>query len=97
MPELGLELCIPNPDFGDLKRCIEASLLEQSLQLHDKLLLKTTQFFEVTQVRFGVCLVGPTMGGKSTAYKTLGMALTKLREEEHEDEQRERAAGELSA
>lgn len=30
-------------------------------------------------VRFGVMLVGPTGGGKSTCYKTLAGALTRLR------------------
>ena len=34
-------------------------------QVHDKLVTKTIQLFETFMVRFGVMLVGPTLGGKT--------------------------------
>jgi len=76
---------IPNASFDDLKRCCADALVAQGLIVHDKLLMKIIQFFEVIQVRFGVCLVGLTMGGKSTCLSTLSRAMTQLREEEHPD------------
>lgn len=42
-------------------------------EVHDKLVTKTIQLFETFMVRFGVMLVGPTLGGKSVDYKTLAI------------------------
>ena len=39
---------------------------------------KVTQLFDTFIVRFGVMIVGPAGGGKTTAYKTLAHAMTKL-------------------
>ena len=55
-------------------------------EVHDKLVTKTIQLFETFMVRFGVMLVGPTLGGKSVDYKTLAIALTQLREDNSPDE-----------
>ena len=38
------------------------------LQVHDKLVTKTIQLFETFMVRFGVMLVGPTLGGKTAGH-----------------------------
>ena len=40
---------------------------------------KTIQLFETFNVRFGVMIVGFTMGGKTCLYRMLAKALTKLR------------------
>jgi dynein heavy chain len=77
---------VPYIDYGSLQTEIENALLKQGLQIDDKLVGKTIQLFETFQVRFGVMLVGPTLGGKSTDYKSLAIALTQLREDNHPDE-----------
>ncbi|CAD7974708.1 unnamed protein product [Amoebophrya sp. A25] len=79
----GLE--IPYLDMGDLKRCIEAQLLEKKMQINEKQVAKIIQVFETMMVRFGICIVGPTTGGKSTSFDTLARALTMLRGEGHKD------------
>ena len=39
---------------------------------------KTIQLYETCNLRFGVALVGPTLGGKTVCYKTLARAMTRL-------------------
>merc|ERR1719162_1681646 len=77
---------VPFIDYGSLQTEIENALVKQGLQIDDKLVIKTIQLFETFQVRFGVMLVGPTLGGKSADYKSLAIALTQLREDGHPDE-----------
>ncbi|CAE7499104.1 DNAH6, partial [Symbiodinium sp. CCMP2456] len=77
---------VPYYDYGALQVEIERGLQKQHLQVHDKLVTKTIQLFETFMVRFGVMLVGPTLGGKSVDYKTLAIALTQLREDQNPDE-----------
>jgi len=77
---------VPYVDYGVLQTEIEGALTKQSLQINDKLVTKTIQLFETFMVRFGVMLVGPTLGGKSTDYKTLALALSQLREDSNPDE-----------
>eukprot|EP00930_Biecheleria_cincta_P042962 TRINITY_DN29559_c0_g2_i1.p1 TRINITY_DN29559_c0_g2~~TRINITY_DN29559_c0_g2_i1.p1 ORF type:complete len:4097 (+),score=999.81 TRINITY_DN29559_c0_g2_i1:1152-12293(+) len=77
---------VPFFDFGALQTEIENALKKQGLQVHDKLVVKTIQLFETFQVRFGVMLVGPTLGGKTVDYKTLAIAQTTLREQGNPDE-----------
>eukprot|EP00928_Gymnodinium_smaydae_P068046 TRINITY_DN5109_c0_g4_i2.p1 TRINITY_DN5109_c0_g4~~TRINITY_DN5109_c0_g4_i2.p1 ORF type:complete len:3873 (+),score=1233.23 TRINITY_DN5109_c0_g4_i2:1305-11621(+) len=77
---------VPYMDYGALQVEIEAAMTLQSLQVHDKLVTKTIQLFETFNVRFGVMLVGPTLGGKTTDYKTLAIAMSKLRDDGHTDE-----------
>lgn len=49
------------------------------LQKVEKLNAKVVQLFETLNVRFGVMIVGPTGGGKTTTYKVLADSMTKLR------------------
>eukprot|EP00959_Pyramimonas_sp_CCMP1952_P370962 7768949-Pyramimonas_sp.AAC.3 len=65
-----------------IKECIDAA----GLQKDSKFVLKVIQFFETLNVRFGVMLVGPTGSGKTENYRMLQAAMTRLREEGHEDE-----------
>lgn len=44
------------------------------------------QLFETFNVRFGVMLVGPTGGGKTTCYLVLQHAMSTLFEKGHKDE-----------
>jgi dynein heavy chain len=78
---------VPFIDYGQLKAAIEFSLTDSGLQVHDALVVKIIQLFETFNVRFGVMLVGPTTGGKTTDYKMLGAALTKLRNDNDPNEQ----------
>jgi energy-coupling factor transporter ATP-binding protein EcfA2 len=43
------------------------------------------QFFDTLNVRFGVMLVGPTGGGKTTSINMLQQAMSQLRTDEHRD------------
>jgi dynein heavy chain len=38
------------------------------LEYHEDIQLKVCQLFETMNVRFGIMLVGPTGGGKTTVY-----------------------------
>ena len=71
---------VPEVEQGILARAIIEALEEQNLQCVDKFVLKIVQMFETFNVRFGAVLVGPTGGGKTTVYKTLQRALSKVRE-----------------
>ncbi len=73
-------------DYGSLQTEIEKAMTNQGLPVCDKLATKTIQLYETLMVRFDVMLVGPTLGGKTTDYKCLGTAMTKLREQDHEEE-----------
>ena len=42
---------------------------------------KVIQLFDTFNVRFGVMIVGPTGGGKSTCYRVLGHSMTAMRNE----------------
>ena len=51
------------------------------LEFVDSIKRKTLQLFDTMQVRFGVMLVGPTGGGKTTTYKLLAESMNVLRNE----------------
>ena len=73
-------------DYGALLTEIVKAMATQGLQACDKLATKTIQLYVTFMVRIGVMLVGPTLGGKTTDYKCLSMALTALRGQGHEEE-----------
>ena len=77
---------VPEVEQGDLARAIIASLEEEKLQCVDKFVAKIVQMYETFNVRFGAMLVGPTGGGKTTVYRMLQNALTKLHADGHENE-----------
>jgi len=52
--------------------------MSKSLQNVDKLNQKVIQLFETMNVRFGVMIVGPAGGGKTTIYKVLADSMTQL-------------------
>jgi dynein heavy chain len=59
---------IPDADYEELEVTIKESFTKLGLQLVDKIILKTIQLFDTFDVRFGVMIVGPTGGGKTTIY-----------------------------
>jgi dynein heavy chain len=63
----------------ELRGAVVAELEAAGLQPLPALVDKIVQLQETASVRFGVCLVGGTGSGKSTAHRTLAAALTRLR------------------
>jgi dynein heavy chain len=72
---------VPFVDYGSLLAAIEHSFTASGLQVVECCTTKTIQLFETFNVRFGVMIVGFTMGGKTTLYRMLAKALTKLRKD----------------
>ena len=58
---------------------IRESIDDQGLQQHEFLISKVLELYSMTLVRHGMMLVGPTGGGKTKCYKTLAMAMGKLK------------------
>lgn len=71
---------IPDNDYGELLAAVQEVTVENGLQVTDASTLKAIQLYETLNVRFGVMLVGPTGGGKTSCYRTLQNAMTRLRE-----------------
>ena len=80
----GLE--VPYVDYGELLVGINEEIDRAGLQRVDSFITKVIQFYDTTNVRFGVCLVGPATGGKTTAYRVLANTMTALHEGGSEDE-----------
>jgi len=74
---------VPESSSGDLERAIVESINEVDLQPKETFVTKVVQLYETFNVRFGVMLVGPTGGAKTTNYQILKSAMTKLRNEGH--------------
>ncbi|KAF4711294.1 hypothetical protein FOZ63_000413, partial [Perkinsus olseni] len=72
----GLEL--PDPDYGDLEKCIKEVLLDFKLQPTDHAVHKVIHTYETKITRHGNMLVGASLGGKSTAWKVLAETKTRL-------------------
>lgn len=60
----GVEL--PEPDYGKFQEIIVDVMIEQKLKAEKPMVKKVIQLYETMIVRWGVMLVGPTGGGKST-------------------------------
>ncbi|CAK4669134.1 unnamed protein product [Aphanomyces euteiches] len=71
-----IELAIP--EYGALQAAIQNELKSQGLQLHPTILFKTIQMYESQATRHCNMIVGQTMAGKSTVWKTLQAAKTQL-------------------
>lgn len=72
----GLEL--PFSQYGALQTAIITELQKNNLRCHDFLIGKIFQFYDSRLTRHCNMLVGDTLGGKSTAWKTLAAAQTNL-------------------
>ncbi|KAK4872624.1 hypothetical protein RN001_014653 [Aquatica leii] len=72
---------LPVQDYGDFQVTIEDCLLMQGLQIEEAMIKKVIQLYETMLVRWGVMLVGPTGGGKTSILNTLRMALEKMHED----------------
>ena len=68
----------PDVDYGDLMGALNESCGELKIQPVPAFIEKVIQLYEMTVVRHGLMLVGPTGGGKSMCYRALAKAMTKL-------------------
>ena len=68
----------PEVDYTEIKDACAESCKGRGLQLVEVFFEKIIQLYEMTIVRHGLMLVGPTMGGKSCCYTTLKEAMTLL-------------------
>eukprot|EP00397_Hematodinium_sp_SG-2012_P000045 GEMP01000045.1.p1 GENE.GEMP01000045.1~~GEMP01000045.1.p1 ORF type:complete len:3312 (+),score=740.25 GEMP01000045.1:2269-12204(+) len=72
---------VPYINYGELETSVQLVMVREGYQKHASLVGKVIQLYETLQVRFGVTLVGHTLGGKSVCFRTLAGALTYLREQ----------------
>jgi dynein heavy chain len=70
---------IPEANFDELEQQIDRSIERMSLEPLPEFKLKVVQLFDTFNVRFGVMIVGPAGGGKSTCSHVLAHAMTQLR------------------
>ena len=70
---------IPNSENATLIDQIREEIVAQNLPIVETFVEKVIQYHETLKVRFGVMLVGPSMAGKSTVFKTLKNAYTNLK------------------
>ncbi|CAD7967000.1 unnamed protein product, partial [Amoebophrya sp. A25] len=67
---------VPPVEQSRLKKAVEiATKVDLGLQVVSTQVEKVIQLYETTNVRFGVTLVGKTLGGKTVCYRTLAKAL----------------------
>ncbi|KAL4125505.1 hypothetical protein PRIC2_009088 [Phytophthora ramorum] len=72
---------LPVTDYGKLQGSIEQALLEHKLQVHPVIVFKTIQLYESQVTRHCNMIVGQTMAGKTTIWKTLLSAKTWMAKE----------------
>ena len=76
---------VPLIDYGKVQKAIENKLRSDKLQIKPTFITKIIQLFETMQVRHGNMVVGSTGTGTSTIIKTLGAALTQLKNDGEKD------------
>ena len=64
--------------YGALQVQIKETMKNMYLQNVPAFILKVIQLYEISTIRFGVMIVGPTGGGKTTCFEVLHRAITKL-------------------
>ena len=68
----------PVVDYGALQKAIEAELEAAGMQLIPAVIRKCIQTYESKLTRHGNMMVGPSLSGKSTAWKVLVKAMSRL-------------------
>eukprot|EP00698_Gefionella_okellyi_P007648 TRINITY_DN186_c0_g2_i1.p1 TRINITY_DN186_c0_g2~~TRINITY_DN186_c0_g2_i1.p1 ORF type:complete len:2597 (+),score=793.21 TRINITY_DN186_c0_g2_i1:164-7954(+) len=69
---------LPKPDYEELLLAINAECEAQHLQAVDTFVLKILQLYETIVVRHGLMVVGLPFAGKTSCYRVLGGALTRM-------------------
>eukprot|EP01022_Parablepharisma_sp_SALTPOND_P016111 TRINITY_DN2328_c0_g1_i1.p1 TRINITY_DN2328_c0_g1~~TRINITY_DN2328_c0_g1_i1.p1 ORF type:complete len:2092 (+),score=299.17 TRINITY_DN2328_c0_g1_i1:7740-14015(+) len=72
--------------YGALQKQIEQSLATMGLQNVPAFVLKVIQLYEIFTIRFGVMIVGPTGGGKTTCFEVLRDSIMELHKQDPDDE-----------
>jgi dynein heavy chain len=72
---------IPPNDYGEFGVAMLTLIEEQGLQPNEKWMDKIREVYDISQIRFGMCIVGPTGAGKSANWNTLRKMMCRLREE----------------
>eukprot|EP00963_Diacronema_lutheri_P008805 scaffold776_cov347-Pavlova_lutheri.AAC.3 len=67
-------------NYTDLIEAVRFACKEMNLQATAHFIEKVIQLYDMTQVRHGMMLVGPTGGGKTACYRVLARALNHLSE-----------------
>jgi dynein heavy chain len=70
---------LPDPDYGNLLIQLKESCTALGLQAVDQFIVKCIQLYDVTVLRHGLMVVGPTGGGKTSCYNVLLHALSTLK------------------
>lgn len=68
-----------------LLKQITSTCIKLGFQPKYEFMEKVIYLYETFNVRFGVMLVGPTGGGKTTCYEVLADVMTTLRNDKHPD------------
>ena len=76
---------ILDPDYTELEKQISESCFKLSFQPKKEFMQKVIYLFETFNVRFGVMLVGPTGGGKTSCYEVLADVMCEMRARNHPD------------
>lgn len=76
---------ILDPDYTELEKQISESCVKLTFQPKPEFMKKVIYLFETLNVRFGVMLVGPTGGGKTSCYEVLADVMTAMRARDHPD------------
>ena len=72
---------VPTVDYGKLQEAIEEELAERGLQVVPAVVFKCIQTYESKLTRHGNMLVGPSLSGKTTTWKMLSAAMSRLKKD----------------
>ncbi|CAF1048753.1 unnamed protein product, partial [Brachionus calyciflorus] len=69
---------IKKNDTNHLEKCLIDSLKLMNMEYNDWFMERILQIYDMLNVRHGLMIIGDTMSGKTTSYKSLALALSDL-------------------
>jgi dynein heavy chain len=75
----------PKPDYTNVEEPLGVSIVQNGLVAHEMWIGKVLQLYDITLVRHGIMLVGPTGGGKTQIFKNLRASLDVVTKIPHKD------------